>query len=455
MNLKDRIKECSNIWVIYLIVGCIASALVGMAVYLLLLFWSIFYSMSSELTNILSIWYIKWLLIAVVESIFVLVVIKGLYKDTGDTVLIDVIKHGAKNKESKLINTYYVRVSLDDIEVSLKESKNKVSSIFNLKNLNCNNYGYIHFKSIDDVCFCSDLSINASKESPFYILKVEQYNYSGRRLLGSHNYNMFTLYDTEQIDLSQVNTDSIVNKNCYIERLYKAKVYDYPLSFKEDMEKGIKDSRISLCIIVACFVIIFGIYGWYRNYSSSAFMSDFSEVDSINDMVIYSDNSMEYVKYHTYITDSLALIPEKLKNDFIDSGWSLIFVDKDLATYEMLSSMVSPGTTSGCTFPFYKLIVIELPPKESDLNQAYLMQTVIHEFGHFLALRMMAVNDTWNDIYNKERDNYATDYAKSNMSEAFACGYSSYILYKDMFSQKTPLSYNYIKDIERKYLVGE
>lgn len=455
MKLIDRIKECSNIWIIYIIVGSFASALIGMSIYLLLLFWSIFYYMDNTITSVISLWYIKWVLILVVESIFIIAVLRGLYKETGDTVLIDIIKHGYKNKESQCISTSYRFVTLDDIKVSLKDKIYNIDSLSQLSRLNSEQHGYIHFNNVNDICFCTDLKIFASKPSQTYVLKVEHCHYSGRRLLGKHDYNVLSLYGVEQIDASLIGDGSYKQKNNYINRLFHADVYDYPLSFKEDIEKGVKDSRVSICIIVSCLVIIFCIYGWYRNYSSSSFMSDFTAVDSVEDIVIYSDNSIEYLDYRTYIVDSLALLPTKLKDDFVSSGWNLIFVQHDLANYEMLSSMVASGTTSGCTFPFYKLIVIELPDKESDLNQSYLMQTIIHEYGHFLSLKMNAINDEWQNIYNLEKNNYSTEYAKSNVSEAFASGYSSYILYKDMFSSKTPLSYNFIKDIERKYLVGE
>jgi hypothetical protein len=449
MSIKSKIGECSYLWIVYNIVGIVFAFVIAMAVYLMSLMWSIFYNMDNNLVDTLSQPYIKYVFIMVAELLFMALVIKGLFSETGDTILIDIIKHGDRTKGVSLLGSVSVPIQLSDIKFYLKDRVETVDSLDKLRVLNQMEHGYIKFNneklSLNDICFVSDLAIDKNIDINNLVLRVKRYQYKGMKLLSKQTFNTFELVNNSD---GVVLSDSVtLSNNSYIARLCNANVYDYPVSLKSDISDGIYQSRVSIAVIFVCAVVLVGIYGWYRNYSSSSFISDFYEIEEVDGITIYTDSVTKYEKLDTFIKDSIVLLPEKLKEEFINDGWSLVFVKNDLADYSMLSSMVSSGETSGCTFPFYKLIVIQIPDSNVEANKVFLMQTIFHEFGHYFALKTDAVNDDWHDIFNEESIYYSSAYAKSSMSEGFASSYANYILYSDFMREKNPKTYDYIDNL--------
>lgn len=467
MKIGEKIKECSYLWIVYVVLGVLISFIIAMSVYMMLLLWAVFYDMNNSLVTFLSQSHIKASFIIVGELIFAFIVYRGLHKETGDTILIDIIKHGDTVKNSVLLDSNTLLIGLNNIKVHLKDRVEVIDSLDKLIMLNQSEHGYIEFTDeshgLSDVCFTSDLKISAKKdstESSNYVLKINRYRYSGYKLLGKQEFNLFELCDCEEPgdgnELGKSGGELVqLSDNHYIKRLLQNNVYDYPVSIEKDIKKGLNDSKLSFAIILFSLLVLFGINGWYRNYSSSAFMSDFYPIEVVDGMEVYTDADFNYLDYKTYIHDSLTLLPQKLKDDFVADGWKVVFVKNDLADYEMLSGMVSPGEVSGCTFPFYKLIVIKVPEKTRESDKLFLMQTIIHEYGHYLSLKTGALNKYWTEIFNKESKYYSSDYAKSSLSEGFACSYANYVLFNESFKELNPLSHDYIDTVLKVYFKDE
>lgn len=453
MSMKQKIQECSYLWLIYTIAGFLFSYVIAMALYMMSLLWALFYKMDNDLLNVLSDPSVKLIFILIAELVFLVILIKGLCTESGDTILIDIIKHGGITKGSTLLGTNFVTLNLNDIDVYFSDRVEHIDSLDKLRLLNKSEHGYIRFKNqkylLNDICFISDLKINDNLDVNNLVLKVNRYRYKGIKLLGAQEFNTFELLNNSN-DI-KIDDKISLGRNDYINRLCNAKVYDYPVSIEKDIKQGLKDSKVSIAIIALCAVILFGIYGWYRNYSSSSFVADFIEVDVVDGIAVSTDSIEYYEDFRTYITDALILLPDKLKEQFIEDGWSLVFVEDDLSSYSMLSSMVTPGQTSGCTFPFYKLIVVKIPNTSAESNKAFLMQTIFHEFGHYFAMKTNALSEEWRYIFEEESATYTSSYAKSSVSEGFACCYADYLLYNEFFKRKSDASYTYIHNLMYKY----
>ena len=499
MRLKERLKECSYLWVIYTIIGSLFAFIIAMALYLLTLGVFTYYIMNSQILNIISQNTVKYAYVAVAELVFIVLVIRGLYRETGDTVLIDIIKHGGSVAGCKLVDVASVLVDLKDITVCLNDKECEISSLDELiKYNNLKQHGYIKFKNekFEDICFLSDLKITASggsagelgkeepagaetegqepagvalegteepveiegKETHKYKLLLRNYEYSGYKLLSKQKFNTFEFVDAEEEPDSVKETEEEGHKtdfytNKYINRLYNAKVFDYPMSFATDIKDGIKSSKVSLIIIAVCSVILFGIYGVYRNFSSAAFMNSFHQVANVDGLKVMTDVD-NYEDYAVYIEDSLKLIPEKLRNQTIKEGWEIVFTKNDLSEYDILKNTVEPGATSGCTLPFYKLIVYKMPEDTKDTSNLFLMETIFHEFGHVLSLYTGSLNDEWRNIYNEDAPYYLNSYARSGVSEGFACCFATYLLNGELLEANTPKTYSYIDKIVKNYLAS-
>lgn len=460
VRLTDRLKESSYLWVIYTLIGCLLAGVIGMAIYLFVIGILTFYWMNNEVLTALTQGYVKYIFIVISEIFFIYLVFKGLLTETGDTVLIDIIKQGGRAKDCELLGSASVCVSLSDIMVYLKEKESAIDSINRLIGLNNAEHGYIVFKNeqIDDICFVSDLEINVMDDTKTeYCLEVNRYRYTGKRLLGRQEFNVFKLKDLVKEDENKGDSrDNLellkdLGTNSYIKRLFNAKVYTYPLSFGSDMKDGLKKSKFSLIIIGLCLTLLIGIYGWYRNFSILAFMDNFESVGVVDGIEIWTDSDY-YEEYKPFITDSIMLLPQELRTEFRKLGWQVAFAQNELYTYDTVKNTIGLGEVSGCTLPFYKLIVIKVPNDTKEVSKLFLMETVIHEFGHYLSLKGNGLNEEWRDIYDNDRVNYLTDYARSGLSEGFACSYSYYKLYADLLKSQTPKTYDYIKKIEENYI---
>lgn len=453
MRIKERLKECSYLWVIYTIIGSLFAVIIALALYLLTMGIFTYYIMNSNILNIISQNSVKYGYIVVAELVFVFLVIRGLYRETGDTVLIDIIKSGGSMTGCTLVDTTSVLVGIKDITVYLKDKVCNINSLNDLVEYNnTGKHGYIVLRNKDvgfeDICFLSDLKITAQENNTGeYVLKINNYAYSGYKLLSRQSFNTFEL--VEPVSNVEYNSDFYTNK--YINRLYKANVYDYPISFATDIRDGIKSSKISLIIIGVCCVILFGIYGVYRNFSSASFLSTFEQEVVIDGLTIMTDAD-NYADYAVYIEDSIKILPDKLKREAIRDGWKIAFVKNDLSEYEILNNTVEPGATSGCTLPFYKLIVYKMPEDTEDTSKLFLMETIFHEFGHVFSLYTGSLNDEWRNIYNEDAPYYLTNYARSGVSEGFACCFASYLLNGELLKLNTPKTYDYIDRVVKNYL---
>lgn len=458
MRLTDRLKESSYLWVMYTLIGSLLAGVIGMAIYLFVIGILTFYWMQNEILTALTQGYVKYIFISIAELVFIILVVKGLLTETGDTVLIDIIKHGGRTRGCEQLGSALVCVELSDIVVSTQANREiAVDSLSQLIGLNSAEHGYIKFNGgVNDICFVSDLVIDVSdKEKSNYLLEINRYRYSGKKLLGKQEFNVFRLRDLLEDsvgeDCSVVKKECDLEKNTYINRLYNAKVYDYPISFKSDMKDGLKSSKISLGIIAICCFLLIGIYGWYQNFSTMAFINNFESVGYVDGIEIWTDSEL-YEDYKPFITDSLWMLPDELREEFKSLGWQVAFAQNELYTYETVKNTVGLGEVSGCTLPFYKLIVIKVPNDTKEVSKLFLMETVIHEFGHFLSLKGSGLTEEWRDIYDADRINYLTDYARSGLSEGFACSYAYYKLYPDLLKSNTPKTYEFIERIETNYI---
>ena len=53
----------------------------------------------------------------------------------------------------------------------------------------------------------------------------------------------------------------------------------------------------------------------------------------------------------------------------------------------------------------------------------------------------------WLDIYNREKDNYVREYAKTNQFEGFACAYMEYVIMPNSLKERCPDTFNFINNI--------
>ena len=452
--IKTRFKESSYLLIIYLIVGGLLSGVVAMMSYTMILVWANFYVKNPVLVDAISTSILRIVLIALFESLFIWFILKVMFTDNGDTILIEIIKHIETEWGSNLIGEYYIPINLSDIEF-YSRAKLHINNLEVIREFNKLPNGYFRFKLPNgqyDICFSGDIVVSAnSVASNGYVLHIKQYQYKSIKLFGKHIINKFELINSAD-DVALESLPASYQINSYISRLWNNGIYDYPISLSEDLKDGLKKSRISIVLIVFSLIVVVGIYGFYRGISTKSFLNNFNAVTTEQGIVILTDNPRKYDRYSIYIRDALAILPQKLTYEFVAEGWSIVFCENDLADYPIISSYLSEGTVSGCTFPFYKIIVIQLPEKSSVSNSQFFLETVIHEFGHFFALENGVFEEEWSTLYTDELSTYTNQYALTNLSEGFACEFADYVLKGDTLREKSPKTYNYInKIIQEKY----
>ena len=448
--IKDRLRESSYIFIIYFIVGSMLSVVLGLFAYLMILVWANFYIKNPALVYVITQSTLRLVIVAISETLFIWVVLKVILTDNGDTILIEVIKNIEKEKEAKLVGEYYYNIKISDISVHA-EADLKVESIGMLKELNKMPRGYIKIDASNykDICFTGDLVFSSAipNDAEDLTLHVKQYSYRGLKLIGSHVINKFWIEELQD----KPETVNLIT-NTYIQRLFDRKVYDYPLSLASDLKEGLSKSKISLVIIAFSMSIIIGIYGFYRGASTREFLNNFEIVSTEKGISIQTDDRLTYNKYHIYVQDAIAMLPEPIVHEFIGDGWTLVFTDNDLASYPIISTAIDENTVSGCTFPFYKLIVIQLPDRNNIETSQYFFETIVHEFGHYIALKTNALSEEWDNIYTMEKLGYPNSYALTNPSEGFACCFANYILDENRLKEGSPKTYNYINNTIQNYI---
>lgn len=396
---------------------------------------------------------LKIVFIAIAELLFVFFVLKSILTDNGDTMLIEIIKNIENEKNSKLIHEYYYNLKIKDIDTLVDGGTVlKADKVGTIKEYNKLKRGYIKVNAdcysdisfTGDVGFADDLSDDATEVT----LHVKQYQYKGFKVLGSHIINKFVLENENNLEKEIEHPTT----NTYIARLAKRKVFDYPISLASDLKDGLSKSKIFIVIITFALSIIIGIYGFYRGASTRDFLSNFEVVGTESGVTIQTDNKQKYEKYKVYVQDAIAMLPKELTEEFISDGWTLVFTDDDLASYPVISSAIDENTVSGCTFPFYKLTVIQLPETKNVATAQFFLETIVHEYGHYLALKTNALNEDWDAIYNAERKRYTNPYALTNASEGFACCFADYILSEESLKTLTENTYNYINKVIQEFI---
>ena len=135
----------------------------------------------------------------------------------------------------------------------------------------------------------------------------------------------------------------------------------------------------------------------------------------------------------------LAKLPVELLELFTDKGWTLVFVADTATRYPQYSDAV------GVTDAARRQICIEV---ESSLFLSD-VQTVAHEFGHFLKYCTgSAINSKNNVAYQAEKDDLAalvhSNYCKQDPDEFFAEAFMASICYGSTAMEKAPQAYDVV-----------
>ena len=211
-------------------------------------------------------------------------------------------------------------------------------------------------------------------------------------------------------------------------------------SFKEDINEGLVFVKKTVVTVGLLAVTIWAgrnvqIIG-YKNVVES----NGTIVTSVNNGVkVVFDNSEDTVLMPK-INTQLAQIKPELLEYFNENGWKIRITDNSEMDHGFYFGSIGNGNVSGATSFTYKYIII--PNNEDDIDAS-----VIHEMGHVLDSWKYTMTSEWLDIYNREKDNYVREYAKTNQFEGFACAYMEYVIMPNSLKERCPDTFNFINNI--------
>lgn len=185
-----------------------------------------------------------------------------------------------------------------------------------------------------------------------------------------------------------------------------------------------------------------------HNGSVSYVYSDCLSLSRIKDLlnIRYSDESID-TSYSDIINSEVSILPGKLLNSFIDSGWVVEVTDKDIG------KMFTNGkfkNVKGLTV--YRDRVIYLSSIQKDITDS-----VLHEFGHWVDMCKGFISDSkeFLSIYDLESDSFVStfnvDFYYNNM-EMFAEAFYRYLVSGDVLKANCPETYKFISEIVGEYL---
>lgn len=149
------------------------------------------------------------------------------------------------------------------------------------------------------------------------------------------------------------------------------------------------------------------------------------------------NNEIQNQDEYMYKTkEAFSLLPEEIKNTFIDDNWSIEFQDE-----------IDAGKYSGKCYYMKKKILLAR-------NNSAIEKTVLHEFGHYIDYKLFfkSNSDEWKLIYNIEKSK-VREYAQSSPQEFFAEIFEKTMVNPEETKLNTPKAYKYmlecINDIEK------
>ena len=279
-----------------------------------------------------------------------------------------------------------------------------------------------------------DLDIN-NLEGDSLIIK--RYKYIGKQLLNNSN-----LYGYEYVidKSSKSNVMPVQYSDVYFKNSMEHNETDIKDSFKEDINEGLIFVKKTVVTVGLLAVTIWAgrnvqIIG-YKNVVES----NGTIVTSVNNGVkVVFDNSEDTVLMPK-INTQLAQIKPELLEYFNENGWKIRITDNSEMDHGFYFGSIGNGNVSGATSFTYKYIII--PNNEDDIDAS-----VIHEMGHVLDSWKYTMTSEWLDIYNREKDNYVREYAKTNQFEGFACAYMEYVIMPNSLKERCPDTFNFINNI--------
>ena len=279
-----------------------------------------------------------------------------------------------------------------------------------------------------------DLDIN-NLEGDSLIIK--RYKYIGKQLLNNSNlYGYGYVIDKS----SKSNVMPVQYSDIYFKNSMEHNETDIKDSFKEDINEGLVFVKKTVVTVGLLAVTIWAgrnvqIIG-YKNVVES----NGTIVTSVNNGVkVVFDNSEDTVLMPK-INTQLAQIKPELLEYFNENGWKIRITDNSEMDHGFYFGSIGNGNVSGATSFTYKYIII--PNNEDDIDAS-----VIHEMGHVLDSWKYTMTPEWLDIYNREKDNYVREYAKTNQFEGFACAYMEYVIMPNSLKERCPDTFNFINNI--------
>ena len=279
-----------------------------------------------------------------------------------------------------------------------------------------------------------DLDIN-NLEGDSLIIK--RYKYIGKQLLNNSNlYGYGYVIDKS----SKSNVMPVQYSDIYFKNSMEHNETDIKDSFKEDINEGLVFVKKTVVTVGLLAVTIWAgrnvqIIG-YKNVVES----NGTIVTSVsNGVKVVFDNSEDTVLMPK-INTQLAQIKPELLEYFNENGWKIRITDNSEMDHGFYFGSIGNGNVSGATSFTYKYIII--PNNEDDIDAS-----VIHEMGHVLDSWKYTMTSEWLDIYNREKDNYVREYAKTNQFEGFACAYMEYVIMPNSLKERCPDTFNFINNI--------
>lgn len=145
-----------------------------------------------------------------------------------------------------------------------------------------------------------------------------------------------------------------------------------------------------------------------------------------------SDNIVNYAYNYWY------LIPENIRNDFKEQGWTIVLTDKSLSQ------------DLGINYPISGVTIMQDKTIKICGNQSCIRYALVHEIGHYIDYRSNFVSrqETFKKLYEENGDKlleYNNNYIQASYSEEeyFAELYRAYILneYKIKFMFSDDINY--------------
>ncbi len=180
-----------------------------------------------------------------------------------------------------------------------------------------------------------------------------------------------------------------------------------------------------------------------------AYKSSLSPLDLMVENIELEGTDDESLK--SDIKEYFSLLPEKLLEEFYNSGWGITVTTKDIASSYYDGEDI--GSICGITLPDTRQIVYEADSSKFRRN-------ILHEFFHYLDYSKgyyLSNYEEWQRIYEEEKDSlkvtssYVNSHYKENSREFFAEAFQEFVINPHGVEASSPRAYKYISDFLEKY----